>query len=122
MFLRLWCHKMGILDVPGLTLSAGDKRYSKQPASYIGTRVFGGRMGTVNNSTASTFQIVCELAQQFDAVRLVLANTQNQISDVTVSMKVSTPTTAADLNNSAGTWTTVTKSALSRMATAIAPA
>jgi lysophospholipase L1-like esterase len=90
--------------------------------SNIGTRIFGGRMGAVNNGTASTFQIVCELAQNFDAVRLVIANTQYQISDNTVSMKVSTPTTTADLNNSGGTWTTVTKAALSRMATAIAPA
>lgn len=99
------------------------KAYARRqlPSPNIGTRVFGGRMGTFNNSTPNTFHIALETAQHFDAVRLILANTQTQISDATVNAAVSVMADRSDLNNSAGTWVTVSRGGLSRIPTALAP-
>lgn len=87
----------------------------------IGTRVFGGRMGTYNNTTASTFQLTMEVAQDFDSIRVIFANTQTNLSDATVNVSASVMSSIADPNNAGGTWATVTKGALSRIATAISP-
>lgn len=75
----------------------------------IGTRIQFGRMGTFNNSTANTFQLTLGLSQKFDAIRVVFANTNPLVSDLIVPCKVSVIANTTDLNNSSGTWTSVTK-------------
>src|SRR5664279_1116630 len=113
------------MDPVTLSLAKNDaesRRTWGSPQQNVGTRVFGGRMGTLSAGTPTTFQVTCEVAQHFDAVRLVLANTSYQSSDNTVNQKVSVMSDVTDLNNAAGTWVQVTKSAASRIATAIAPA
>ena len=109
---------MGILDAPGLTRSGLN---AVSPVPNIGTRIFGGRMGTYNNTTASTFQLTMEVAQDFDAIRVMFANTSAIISDATVNVSASVMSSISDPNNAGGTWSTVTKGALSRIATAVAP-
>jgi lysophospholipase L1-like esterase len=95
---------MGILDAPSVTTAIADSRYTRQGYGNVGTRTMMGAMLTLNNSTASTYQVTMEVAQQFDAVRLILANHVQNISPYTIVAAVSTPTSAADLNNSSGTW------------------
>lgn len=75
--------------------------------STIGTRIFGGRMGTYDNTTQKTFQITLGLAQKFDAVRVIFANSTTSSVGVGVC-KVSVPPLASDINNNGGTWNTVT--------------
>lgn len=110
---------MGILDAPSLTKRS---YYDQRPSGNIGQRIFGGRMGTYNNTTATTFQITCELQQHFDAIQVIFANSNPGYSDNAVQVKASVLSSAADLNGSGGTWTTVTKSGLLRIAMPIAPA
>ena len=44
----------------------------------IGTRIFGGRMAMeFNNTSAYTWEVVMALAQEFDAVRVIFANSMN---------------------------------------------
>lgn len=72
--------------------------------SNVGTRIFGGRMGTFDNTTAKTFQVTATLAQHFDAVRVLFANGSNAASYTIGQLKLSSQAAAADLNNSAGSW------------------
>jgi hypothetical protein len=76
----------------------------------IGTRIFGGRMGTFDNTTQQTFHVVLTTAQHFDAVRLIFAN--GTTSTATVGVAKVSPladlSTSDNQNNSGGTWTTVT--------------
>ena len=85
---------------------------SKLPVTWpqmrnIGTRALHHRCGTANNSggNQSTWQITAEMAQQFDAVRVVLVNA-NPSKARYFTLAVSAPSTAADLNNNSGTWVT----------------
>lgn len=87
----------------------------------VGTRLFGGRMGTLDNSTLKTFHVTMELAQDFDAVRLILSNTSGVASDYCASAKASVWGDASDLNNSAGTWLGFTMDGNSSYLSAIAP-
>lgn len=74
----------------------------------VGTRIFGGRMGTFDNSTVKTFMVAGALAQKFDAIRLIFANASTTDTVAVNLCKVSSPASAADLNNSAGTFASVT--------------
>ena len=104
---------MGILDAPAL---------QKNNPGNTATRLFGGRMGTVDNSTAQTYQITAELQADFDAVRPIFASTDTNISHAIRQVTASTPSTAADLNNSTGTWVQGLKAGLGRIYADIAPA
>ncbi|OZF40735.1 hypothetical protein CH296_00315 [Rhodococcus sp. 14-2496-1d] len=110
---------MGVLDAPGISKrNLRDQR----PFGNVGQRIFGGRMGLYNASVAKTFQVTCEVQQHFDAIQVIFANQKPGYSDNVVNMKASVLPSAADLNGSAGPWTTVTKSGLLRMALPISPA
>lgn len=83
---------------------------ARTSVSTIGTRIFGGRMATVDRSAAATcFQVTTELAQDFDAVRLVFANTNTAVSTRIVSVGATAAASKADLNNSGGTWASNTR-------------
>lgn len=86
----------------------------------IGQRIFGGRMGTYNNTTPTTFQITTELQQHFDAIQIIFANTAVRYSDNTVQVKAASLPTKADLNGNSASWVNVTKSSLSRIMTRVA--
>jgi len=75
----------------------------------IGRRKFAGRLGSVNNTTASTYQVTCALSQGFDAIRIVLVNNDSANSYYVGGAKVSVIANTSDLNNSAGTWVSATK-------------
>ena len=111
------------MDVVTLGSAKADaaRKYTTQKASTIATRIFGGRMGTLNNSTPATFQITTELAQHFDAVRVLFANTDLLISHAMRSVAVSVMADKADLNNAAGTFVVATRNALSRVYAELAP-
>lgn len=95
----------------------GSTSYSWEPVNAkrlarrgnVATRIFHGRMGTFDNSTVKSFQMTLELAQKFDAVRLIFAN-GNSGSTIAVGVtKVGTPDAGTDINNAAGSaWTSVT--------------
>lgn len=87
----------------------------------VGQRVFGGRMGTYNNTSPTTFQITCETQAPFDAIQVIFANTQPRYSDNTVQVKAASLPSRADLNGSAASWVTVTKSSLLRIMTRTSP-
>jgi len=89
--------------------------------STVATRIFGGRMGTLDNTTTKTFQVTTELAQHFDAVRVLFANTDLLISHAMRAVAVSVMADKSDLNNTAGTWVTATRSGLSRVYAELAP-
>lgn len=89
--------------------------------STVATRIFGGRMGTLNNSTPATFQITTELAQHFDAVRVLFANTDLLISHAMRSVAVSVMADKTDLNNASGTFVTATRNAMSRVYAELSP-
>ena len=76
----------------------------------IGTRIFGGRMGTFDNTTQQTFHVVLTTAQHFDAVRLIFANGTTSAATVGVAKvsPLSDLSTESNQNNSGGTWTSVT--------------
>jgi len=111
------------MDVVTLGMAKSDtaKNYTKQKTPTIATRVFGGRMGTLNNTTASTFQVTTELAQHFDAVRVLFANTDTLISHAMRSVAVSVMGDKTDLNNAAGTFVTATRNAMSRVYAELSP-
>lgn len=90
-------------------------------ASTVATRIFGGRMGTFNNTTAKTYQVTTELAQHFDAVRVIFANTDSIISHAMRSVAVSVMADKTDLNNASGTWVTANRNSLSRIYAELAP-
>lgn len=112
---------MGIMDAPGLSQSAADQKYKSQSISTVATRIFGGRMGTINNTTPNTFQITTELNQHFDAVRPLFANTDLLISHSLRSVGASVMANKTDLNNGAGTWTTATRNGMSRVYAELSP-
>jgi len=72
--------------------------------SNIATRIIGGRMGTIDASTAKTFQLSLEVADHFDAVRIIFASTDRTNSHAMLATAASVVGASADLNNSAGTW------------------
>ena len=104
---------MGILDVPVQV---------KNNPGNVATRIFGGRMGTVDNTAGNTFQITAELQADFDAVRPIFASTDTNISHAIRMVSASSPTSAADLNNSSGTWIQGLKAGLGRVYAGVAPA
>jgi hypothetical protein len=104
---------MGILDAPAL---------QKNNPGNTATRIFGGRMGTVDNSTQQTYQITTELQTDFDAVRPIFASTDTNISHALRSVTASVLGSSADLNNSSGTWVQGLKAGLGRVYADIAPA
>lgn len=71
----------------------------------LGMRLFGGRMETPFNDggTAKTHHCVVSTARHFDAVQVVLSAANAAPVPVT-KIAVAAMATAADLNNSAGTW------------------
>jgi len=72
----------------------------------IGTRSLYHKLGTIDSSSARTFQVTAELAAPFDAIRLVICNTSKTQAQYYVC-KASVTSSAADLNNSAGAWSNV---------------
>lgn len=78
----------------------------------VGTRIFGGRMGSFTTSASgTTFHTAFAVAQHFDAVRVILANGSSagtlDLSACRVSV-LSDFSTDSARNNSGGSWTTVT--------------
>lgn len=69
--------------------------------SNIGTRVFGGRMGSIDNTTQKTYQVICATAQHFDGIRIICANSTTTAYDVSATAARATTTV------SNGTGTTV---------------
>jgi lysophospholipase L1-like esterase len=78
-------------------------------------------MGTVDNSTQQTFQITTELQTDFDAVRPIFASTDTNISHAIRMVSASAPASAADLNNSSGTWVQGFRAGLGRIYAGVAP-
>lgn len=89
--------------------------------STIGTRIFGGRMGTFDNTTQKTFNVCCTLAQKFDAVRLIFANGNTGGTLGIGVTKVSVRENLATFNNSNNSWTAVTFAGSSTGTVAAAP-
>lgn len=85
----------------------------KQPIienSNIATRIFGGRMGTINNTTAKTYQISTTTAQHFDAIRVIFVNTAPNLGINNITAKVCVSGSSANISNNGGsTWTNVLK-------------
>jgi len=106
-------------DAAGQRLDSYEVQGNKP--SNIATRIFGGRMGTFNNTTSNTFQITTELAQHFDAVRVIFANSDTGFSHSMRQVAVSVIPDKTDLNNSAGTWTLASRSGMGRVYAEIAP-
>jgi lysophospholipase L1-like esterase len=80
-------------------------------------------MGTLNTSSATTFQLTCELVDDFVAVRPIFANASTALSDKVVYVAASALSSAADLNNSSGTWVQGTgREGYVSFLTALAPA
>lgn len=97
----------------GMAKSDARKRYpalTSVPKTTIGQRTLAGRIGTFDNSGANSFQVTAELPEHADAIQLVLVNTQPRFSDVVYIASAIALPSAADLNGSGGTWTSVTKS------------
>jgi lysophospholipase L1-like esterase len=90
------------------------------PPGSVGQRIFGGRMGTYDNTTASTFQVACELPTHFDAIQVVLANTQTRFTDQAVTVKAGVVGDVGDINTSGAGFVTVTKGTLTRVASQVA--
>lgn len=105
----------------GMAKSANKRRDSdlSSPGS-VGQRIFGGRMGTYDGTSPTTFQVACELPQHFDAIQVILANTQTRFSDQAVLIKAGVVGDVADINTSGSGFVTVTKGTLSRVATQVA--
>jgi lysophospholipase L1-like esterase len=78
-------------------------------------------MGTINNTTPNTFQITAELAQHFDAVRVIFANTDMILSPSLRLVGASVMGSKADLNNASGTWVTGSRASLSRIYAELSP-
>ena len=97
-------------DVGGKVLGFSSAYGPLGRGGNIGTRIFGGRMGTFDNTTQQTFHVVLTTAQHFDAVRLIFANGTTSTATVGVAKvsPLSDLSTAANQNNSGGTWTSVT--------------
>lgn len=111
------------MDVVTLGAAKADaaRKYSEQQISNVATRIFGGRMGTLNNTTGNTFQVTTELAQHFDAVRIIFANSDPGLSHAMRAASVSVISTTDDLNNSAGTWVVGSRNSMSRVYAEISP-
>ncbi|MCZ9884045.1 SGNH/GDSL hydrolase family protein [Arthrobacter sp. B2a2-09] len=111
------------MDVVSIGAAKADatRKYTTQKASTIATRIFGGRMSTIDNSSPNTFQITTELAQHFDAVRVLFANTDLLISHAFRLVGVSVMADKTDLNNAAGTWVTANRNGMSRIYAELAP-
>ncbi len=77
--------------------------------STVATRIFEGRMQTISSPAVMTYQITCALAQHFDAVQLIFANTSGTLSPYITAVAVSVVANTSDLNNSSGTWVAGTK-------------
>lgn len=84
-----------------------DSRKLRSPFGPVGIRIFGGRMGTLNVAANTTFHVACEVPVEFDAVQILVANTDPRFSYATVNMAVAALPSAADLNGSAEAWTPV---------------
>lgn len=98
------------------------KKYKAQATPTVATRIFGGRMGTFNNTTEQTFQVTAELAQHFDAIRIIFANSDTGFSHSIRQAAVSVMGSKADLNNSAGTWTLATgRNGMGRVSAELSP-
>lgn len=108
--------KLAAKDIEGRGLSKNDftDTYFKRlrgdfKPSNIGTRIFGGRMGELNVTTATTFHITTVTAQHFDAVRLVFANTLQGFATNIFACAASVSESLSDVNNSFGAWVNGTK-------------
>ncbi|MHA4848752.1 SGNH/GDSL hydrolase family protein [Rhodococcus sp. MSC1_016] len=100
----------------GMAKADARKRARDQRApGNIGQRIFGGRMGTYDGSTATTFQVTCELQQHFDAIQLIFANHNAAYSLNAVQCKAAALPSAADLNGNSAAWVPVTKMGMNRM-------
>lgn len=95
---------VGIKNPDGTLASLGN---SGRFAGRRVARIFFGRMGSIDNTTLKTFHIAAEMAQHFDAISPVFANTSNTNSPFLLA-KISVASEWGDGNNSAGTWVTVT--------------
>lgn len=88
----------------------------------IGTRLFAGRLGTLTLAGAlSTSHVMTEAPADFDAVRVILASTDNFVSKSARAVAVSTPAAIGDGNNSGGTWIQAVRSGLNRIYLPTAP-
>lgn len=88
----------------GMAKADAAKKYAGDSPSTVATRILGGRMGTIDASTAKTFQLSLEVADHFDAVRVIFASTDRTNSHGMLAVAASVAASAADLNNSAGAW------------------
>lgn len=88
----------------------------------VGTRILAGRMGQRNITAGTTQQLTLETQADFYAVRLIIGNAAKNISDRIIGVSASVTDSAADLNNSSGSWVTGTKDGIGAFATDMAPA
>lgn len=94
-----------ILERP--SAGSGLRELTLDPAR-IATRIPAGRVGTVDNGSSRTFQAAYELVDSFDAVRVIFGSNDRENSVIVNDAIVSTPSSAGDINNSGGSWSTVT--------------
>jgi hypothetical protein len=80
--------------------------------SSIGTRIFGGRMERdIDNTSAFTWEVVTALSQEFDAVRVIFANSRNAAGTTASPVAVAYVAAVADsveASTDAATWVNVT--------------
>lgn len=107
---------MDILAIDEAAADAATKFHplSADPKGTVGLRTLAGRIGTVDNAAANTFQVTAELPCHADAIQIVLVNTQPRFSDNVYIAKAIALPSASDLNGSAGTWTSITKAGQSQ--------
>lgn len=90
-----------------ISSSAFAKSNLRRNIGNVGTRIFGGRMSALDNSTPSTYQLTLSTELPYDAVRLIFAN--SELTPYTISgCKFIGLTQASDYNRSTGTFNTVT--------------
>lgn len=112
------------MDVVTLSAAkAADKAYfrDRSPFGTVGQRIFGGRMGTVNLATGTTFQITTELQTDFDAIQIIFANADEYFSYSAAAMSCAVLSSATDLNGASASWKTVTNNSQARLHERISP-
>lgn len=106
----------------GMAKSANKRRDTDTSApGSVGQRIFGGRMGTYDNTSVTTFQVACELPQHFDAVQVIFANTQTRFSDYAVTVKAGVVADIADINTSGSGFVLLPKGTQQRVGLQVSP-
>lgn len=84
-------------------------RHQLSKIGNVGTRIFGGRMGDFTlNGSGNTFEVTMALAQDFDAVRIITANSYNGTNTSSPSMvaNIAVVGDASDATLDAASWST----------------